>query len=80
MINWKFLNNCNSLDIIRNNKEDIFKINSEYFTIKQFLSLGLNELPLIVVDVNSTSLNKSVGDLHNFCSMSDKWRVISLVK
>ena len=34
----KFFNNCNSLEIISNNEEDIFKINSKYFTIKEFLN------------------------------------------
>ena len=30
----KFFHNCNSLEIISNNEEDIFKTNSKYFTIK----------------------------------------------
>ena len=39
----KFVNNCNSLEIISNNEEDIFKIKSKYFTIKEFLNLDLND-------------------------------------
>ena len=39
----KFVNNCNSLEIISNNEEDIFKIKSKYFTIKEFLNLHLND-------------------------------------
>ena len=31
----KFFNNCNSLEIISNNEEDIFKINSKNVTIKE---------------------------------------------
>ena len=39
----KLVNNCNSLEIISNNEEDIFKIKSKYFTIKEFLNLHLND-------------------------------------
>ena len=40
----KFFNNCNSVEIISNNEEDIFKISSKYFTIKEFLNLDLNNI------------------------------------
>ena len=39
----KFVNNCNSLEIIRNNEEDIFKTKSKYFTINEFLNFDLND-------------------------------------
>ena len=42
----KLFNNCTSLVIISNN-DDIFKINSKYFTIKEFLNLDLNDDSLI---------------------------------
>ena len=35
----RFCNSCNSLEIISNKEEDIFKINSMYFEIKDFLNL-----------------------------------------
>ena len=65
----KFLNNCNSLDMIRNNEEGIFKVNSEYFTIKEFLNLDLNDMSLNIFDINIASLNKYIDDLHNLCSI-----------
>ena len=65
----KFLNNCNSLDMIRNNEEGIFKVNSEYFTIKEFLNLDLNDMSLNIFDINIASLNKYTDDLHNLCSI-----------
>ena len=34
----KVFNHCNSLEFIRNNNEDIFKINSKYSTIKDFIN------------------------------------------
>ena len=40
----KFCNSCNSSEIISNNEEDIFKINSRYFEIKDFLNLDLVSL------------------------------------
>ena len=65
----KFLNNCNSLDMTRNNEEGIFKVNSEYFTIKEFLNLDLNDMSLNIFDINIASLNKYIDDLHNLCSI-----------
>ena len=65
----KFLNNCNSVDMIRNNEEGIFKVNSEYFTIKEFLNLNLNDMSLNIFDINIVSLNKYIDDLHNLCSI-----------
>ena len=50
--------NYNSLEIISNNEEDIFKINSKYFTIKEFLNLDLNDNSLSLFHVNIASLNK----------------------
>ena len=44
----KIFNNCNFLEIISNNEEVIFKINSKYFTIKEFLNLDLNDNSLKV--------------------------------
>ena len=65
----KFFNNCNSLEIISNNEEDIFKINSKYFTIKEFLNLDLNDSCLSLFHVNITCLNKYLDDLHNFLTI-----------
>ena len=39
----KIFINCNFLEIISNNEEVILKINSKYFTIKEFLNLDLND-------------------------------------
>ena len=64
----KFLNNCNSLEVISTNEEDIFKINSKYFTIKEFLNLDLND-NLDLFHVNVASLNKYLDDLHNLLSI-----------
>ena len=61
-------NNCNSLEIISNNKGDIFKINPKYFTIKEFLNLDVNDNSLSLFYVNVASLNKYLDDLHN-CSV-----------
>ena len=65
----KFFNNFNSLEIINNNEEDILKINSKYFTIKEFLNLDLNDNSLSLCHVNIASLNKYLDDLHNFFSI-----------
>ena len=65
--NNQFSNNCISLKIISNNEEDIFKINSKYFTIKEFLNLDLNSLNLF--HVNIASLNNYLDDLHNLLSI-----------
>ena len=65
----KFFNNCNSLEIISNNEEDIFKNISKYFTIKEFLDLDLNDNSLSLFHVNIASLNKYLDDLHNFLSI-----------
>ena len=65
----KFFNNCNSLEIISNNEEDIFKINSKYFTIKEFLNLDPNDNSLRLFHDNIASLNKYLDDLHNLLSI-----------
>ena len=65
----KFFNNCNSLEIISNNEEDIFKNISKYFTIKEFLDLDLNDNSLSLFHVNIASLNKYLDDLHNLLSI-----------
>ena len=64
-----FFKNCNSLKIINNNEEDIFKINSKYFTIKEFVNLDLNDNFLSLFDVNIASLNKYLDDLHNLLNI-----------
>ena len=60
-----FFNSCNSLEIISNNEEDIFKTNSKYFMIKEFLNLDLHDNFLSLFHVNISSLNKYLDDLHN---------------
>ena len=65
----KFFNSCNCLETIINNEEDIFKINSKYFTIKEFLNLDLNDNSLSLFHVNIASLNKYLDDLHNLPSI-----------
>ena len=65
----KFFNNCNSLEIISDNEEDIFKINSKYFTIKEFLNLDPNDNSLRLFHDNIASLNKYLDDLHNLLSI-----------
>ena len=65
----KLFNNCNSLVIISNKDEDIFKINSKFFTIKQFLRLGLNDNFLSLFHANTVSLNQYLDDLHNLASI-----------
>ena len=65
----KLFNNCNSLEIISNNKEDIFKINSKYFTIKKFLNLDLNDNSLSLLYVNIVSLKKYLDDLRKVLSI-----------
>ena len=65
----KFFNNCNLLEIISNSEENIFKINSKYFTIKEFLNLDPNDNSLRLFHDNIASLNKYLDDLHNLLSI-----------
>ena len=65
----KFFNNCNSLEIINNNEEGIFKINLKYFMIKEFLSSDLNGNYLSLFHFNIVSLKKYLDDLHNLLSI-----------
>ena len=45
------------------------KINSKYFTIKEFLSLDLNDNYLSLFHVNIVSLKKYIDDLHNLLNI-----------
>ena len=65
----KFFNSCNCLETIINNEEDIFKINSKYFTIKEFHNLDLNEYYLSLFHGNIACYNKYLDDLHNLLSV-----------
>ena len=55
-------------EILRNNKEGIFRINSKPFTVNGFLNLDLNDSSLSLFHVNIAFLNKCLDNLHNLLS------------
>ena len=49
----------------------MFKINSKYFTIKEFLNLELSDNSLSLFCVNIASRDKYLDDFHNYCTASN---------